>query len=139
MSDPISLRKVPPEVLKLAQELSAQTGLSINDVFRLALASGLLVEVTKVAPRPDGTHAGWEGLVLAKALRRHLVSAIDLLLEYGQHPYQTTIGSGNERPMPNTSRETAAPKSQFPEYSINDDLDMLDFGSGLSETPGATG
>jgi hypothetical protein len=137
MSDPISLRKIPPEALKLAQELSAQTGLSINDVFRLALASGLLVEVTKVAPGPDGTLAGWEGLLLAKALRRHLVSAIDLLLEYGQHPYQTTTGRGNEQPIPNVSRETATPKGQFLEHSINDDLDMLDFGGGLSETPEA--
>ena len=29
MSDPISIRNIPPDVLKLAQELSAQTGLSI--------------------------------------------------------------------------------------------------------------
>lgn len=58
MSDPISLRNIPPDALKLAQELSAQTGLSMNDVFRLALASGLLIEATKVTPKADGTLGG---------------------------------------------------------------------------------
>ncbi len=141
MSEPFSLRKIPPDTLKLAQELSTQTGLSLNDVFRLALASGLFVEVTKVAPGPDGTLAGWEGLLLAKALRRHLGSAIDLLLEYGQHPYQATMSSGNGQPVLNASRESstlvAQAKNQFLKRSINDDLDMLDFGDGLSETPEA--
>ncbi|MDQ2905468.1 MAG: hypothetical protein M3Y81_18235, partial [Chloroflexota bacterium] len=103
--------------------------------------SGLFVEVTKVAPGPDGTLAGWEGLLLAKALRRHLGSAIDLLLEYGQHPYQATMSSGNGQPVLNASRESstlvAQEKNQFLKHSINDDLDMLDFGDGLSETPEA--
>ena len=61
MSDPVSLRNIPPDALKLAHTLSAQTGLSLNAVFRLALASGLLVEATKVTPGPDGKLAGWWG------------------------------------------------------------------------------
>lgn len=75
-ASPNSLRNIPPDALKLAHALSAQMGLSLSDVFRLALVSGLLVEATKIAPGPDGTLAGWSGTVLAKALRRHLGSAI---------------------------------------------------------------
>ena len=83
MSDPISLRNVPSELLQLAQSLSAQTGLSLAAVLRLALASGLLVEATKIAPDQAGHYADLEGTTLAKALRRHLASAIDVLLGDG--------------------------------------------------------
>jgi hypothetical protein len=139
MSDPISLRNIPPDSLKIAQALSLQTGLSINDVFRLALASGLLVEVTKVTPRLDGTLGGWDGPILAKALRRHLGSAIDLLLEYGEHPYQTLIkGRQDEHTsVPSDvagSSEGIQVSGKHIEPSIGDDLDALGIGLGLSET-----
>jgi hypothetical protein len=139
MSDPISLRKIPPEALKLAQELSTQTGLSINDVFRLALASGLLVEVTKVTPKPDGTLAGLPSAFLAKALRRHLGAAIDLLLEYGEHPYQILMKARQEEwPHGGTDRVISPggmPRNESAiASSIGDDLDGLGIGLGLSET-----
>jgi hypothetical protein len=136
MSDPISLRKIPPDALKLAQELSVQTGLSINDVFRLALASGLLVEVTKVTPKPDGTLAGWPSAVLAKALRRHLGAAIDLLLEYGEHPYQALMkGRQEERAHSGAISSGGMPgNGSASEPSIGDDLEALGIGLGLSAT-----
>jgi hypothetical protein len=81
MSDPVSLRNIPPDVLRMAHALSAQTGLSLGAVLRLALSSGMLVEATKLASGQDGTYAGVEAEPLARALRRHLGSAIDLLGE----------------------------------------------------------
>lgn len=137
MSDPISLRKIPPESLKLAQEMSAQTGLSINDVFRLALSSGLLIEVTKLAPSSDGTQCGLSGAWLAKALRRHLGAAIDLLLEYDQHPYQALMKSRQEQKA-KSGTEQAIPPTETPintqhvGSSIGDDLDALGIGFGLA-------
>ncbi len=143
MSDPVSIRNIPPAALKLAEELSAQTGLSISDEFRLALASGLLIEATKVAPGRDGTFGGLHGELLAKALRRHLGSAIDLLIEYGQHPYQALINDGPGSDIYRTS-DKATPshiqpeKNKPPVHSIEDDLDELGMGSGLSDIWNAT-
>jgi hypothetical protein len=138
MSDPISIRNIPPDVLKLAQELSAQTGLSIIDEFRLALASGLLIEATKVTPRSDGTFGGLQGAFLAKALRRHLGSAIDLLVEQGQHPHLAFIGDEKKEHTfraPGEAPTQAIPaKDQLLEHALEEDLDMLGIGVGLSET-----
>jgi len=138
MSDPVSLRNIPPEMLQLAQTLSTQMGVTCAAVLRLALASGLLVEVTKVAPDPAGTYAGLKGDVLATALRRHLASAIDLLLEYGQHPYQSRLSTEQpqqrvpppepERPAPLLARETVA----F-DHALGDDLETLGLGMGIAE------
>lgn len=141
MSDPISLRKIPPEALRIAQELSAQTGLSINDVFRLALASGLLVEATKVTPRSDGTQGGLPGTFLAKALRRHLGAAIDLLLEYGEHPYQALMKGRQEEQAMGGAERAVFPggmpgNARHVEPSIGDDLDALGIGLGLAEILG---
>jgi hypothetical protein len=138
MSDPISLRKIPTEALKLAQELSTQTGLSINDMFRLALASGLLIEATKVTPRPDGTQGGLPGAWLAKALRRHLGAAIDLLLEYGEHPYQALMKGRQEEQALGGAGRAVSPggtpgNGRHVESSIGDDLDALGIGLGLAE------
>ncbi len=142
MSDPISLRNIPADALQLADAISTQTGLSVNDVFRLALASGLLVEVTKIAPKLDGTLGGIQAASLAKALRRHLGSAIDLLVEHGQHPHQSTISSQQreaEIMPPKTSlsplTETTG-KENFLERSLEDDLDSLGIGVGLSTSLG---
>lgn len=88
MRDPVSLRNIPPEALHYAASLSASTGLPMSDVFRLALISGCLVELARVAPDEFGCYGGLNGLSLAKALRCHLASAIDPLLDHGQHPYQ---------------------------------------------------
>ncbi len=141
MSDPISLRKIPPGAQQLAQELSAQTGLSINDVFRLALASGLLVEATKVTPRSDGTQGGLPGAYLAKALRRHLGAAIDLLLEYGEHPSQALMKGRQEAQAPGAAERAVSPGDRSEngrqvEPSLGDDLEALGLGLGLAQTLG---
>lgn len=134
---PSSLRNIPPDALKLAHALGAQMGLSLSDVFRLALVSGLLVEATKVAPGPDGTLAGWRGPVLAKALRRHLGSAIDLLIEYGEHPYNAMFNSENsvsrQDSLTDRSNLPFAKEEERPQKNaIKDDLEDLGIGLGLS-------
>ncbi len=146
MSDPISVRNIPPDSLQLAHILSVQTGLSLNAVFRLALASGLLIEATKVTPGQDGTLAGREAASLARALRRHLSSAIDLLIEYGEHPYQGMTEQGarlppaSYRPLPLATDEASAlprpaeEQSLVYENALGDDLDTLGIGMSLAET-----
>ena len=134
---PSSLRNIPPEALKLAHALSTQTGLSLSDVFRLALVSGLLVEATRVAPGPDGALAGWEGSLLAKALRRHLGSAIDLLIEHGEHPYNVVFNSENRTPHHDFPRDRSGlpavdEKGRPQKNAIEDDLEDLGIGFGLS-------
>src|SRR5712691_5236583 len=138
MSDPISLRNIPPNLLQLAQHLSAQTYLSLAAILRLALASGLLVEATKVAPDQAGHYVGLEGTTLAKALRRHLASAIDVLLEYGQHPYPSA--SSAEQPArrphsfePRPSAPLLTGEAAGFDHALCDDLEMLGLGVGLTE------
>jgi hypothetical protein len=141
MSDPISLRNIPPEVLRMAHALSAQTGLSLGAVLRLALGSGILVEATKVASGVDGTYGGVEPGHLARALRRHLGSAIDLLLEHGQHPYHLATnhqggGDGFVRPAQDesTSRQAKAENMLLFDGSMGEELEALGIGMGLAET-----
>ncbi len=139
MSDPISLRNIPPEALQLAQSLSTQMGISVAAVLRLALASGLLVEATKVAPDQAGTYAGLDGATLAKALRRHLASAIDVLVEYGQHPYLSAFSPEQpaQRPRPLEPGPSAPRSAGDPvvfDSSLGDDLEALGLGMGLAET-----
>lgn len=141
MSVPTSLRNIPPQALQIAQHLCEQTGLSIADVLRQAIVSGLLVEATKVAPGADGTLGGLEAAYLASALRRHLGSAIDLLTEYHQHPYQMYMTHGEREvrePVRDLSEKSLQPqrsseKVEIFETAIGDDLDMLGLGIGLSE------
>jgi hypothetical protein len=128
----------------MAHRLSEQTGLSMADLLRQAVVSGLLVEATKFAPDEDGTLGGLEATSLAKALRRHLSSAIDLLVEYGEHPYQGAMEQGeksqqeNNRTLAHT--EEPAPlqheeeQSSFFENAIGDDLEMLGIGMSMAET-----
>jgi hypothetical protein len=139
MTDPISLRNVPPELLRLAHTLSVQLGASVATVLRLALSSGLLVEATKVAPDQAGMYAGLDGDVLAKALRRHLASAIDVLVEYGQHPYHPAFSAEQpaQRPSPlqsGASLLTSAESVVVLDPSLGDDLEALGLGRGLAET-----
>lgn len=139
MSDPISLRNVSPELLRLAHTLSTQIGASVAVVLRLALASGLLVEATKVAPDQAGTYAGLDGATLAKALRRHLASAIDVLVEYGQHPYQAAFSAEQpgQRPHPlepGPRAPSSAEDAAVFDRSLGDDLESLGLGMGLMET-----
>jgi hypothetical protein len=142
MSDPISLRNIPPESLLLAKAICSRTGLSLNAILRLALASGMLVEITKIAPDQAGTYGGLQPIELARALRGHLGSAIDLLMEQGQHPYSALLRQGNKReytpeashqealiPLQVTSREGV-----IADGSMGDDLEALGIGKGLSET-----
>lgn len=139
MSGPISLRNIPPHALHIVHQLCEQTGLSIADVLRQAIVSGVLVEATRCAPSQDGTLGGLEGEYLAKALRRHLGSAIDLLMEYGQHPYQGMFQSGemvqNGKDQKVTDAEARQPDGQHVEEqemlfesAIGDDLEMLGIG-----------
>jgi hypothetical protein len=141
MSVPTSLRNIPPRALQIAQHLCEQTGLSIADVLRQAIVSGLLVEATRIAPAEDGTLGGLEAAYLAKALRRHLSSAIDLLIEYDQHPYhmhqahaerevRERILEQPEKLIPQGTPE----KVEIFEAAIGDDLDMLGLGISLSGT-----
>ncbi|GHO59169.1 hypothetical protein [Ktedonobacter robiniae] len=141
MSNPISLRNIPPHALELAQQLCDHTGLSIADVLRQAIVSGLLVEATKFAPCEDGTLGGVEPARLAKALRRHLSSAIDVLLEYDEHPYQQDQRKEKsaqilqvplqDKPAEATSETKPRQEAIFDE-TIGEDLDMLGMGFGLS-------
>jgi hypothetical protein len=138
MRDPVSLRNIPREVLQLAYAIHQQTGLSMSDVFRLALVSGMLVEATKVAPDHDGNLCGLDAGDVAKALRRHLSAAIDLLLEHEQHPYQLFLSSRNGGSMQVPSTGTASVNTNStvnvpPMHSIADDLDELGIGLGFSE------
>jgi hypothetical protein len=138
MRDPVSLRNIPKEVLHLAYAIHQHTGLSMSDVFRLALVSGMLIEATKVAPDHSGTLCGLDAGDVAKALRRHLSSAIDLLLEHEQHPYQVFLSSRNSCSLqvPSTSSMPIHMTSavDVPSMrSIADDLDALGIGLGLSE------
>jgi hypothetical protein len=86
VSKPKSLRNVSPDAMRYAAQISARTGLSLSDVFRMALLSGSLVELTKVAPDENGDYGDLTAQALARTLRRHLASAIDFLLEHGSIP-----------------------------------------------------
>ena len=130
-SDPRNIRNIPDEVTQVARQISRHTGLSESDVLRLALCSGILVEATKVTPDRSGTLAGMPAAYLAKALRRHLGSAIDFLLEQGQHPYQGTLGTAAPTQMSPTV--ALVPESE-PAYNtvMADELEGMGIGMGLS-------
>ena len=127
-SDPRNIRNIPPDVTQIAGVIARHTGLSESDVLRLALCSGILVEVTKITPDRSGTYGGLQVPYLAKALRRHLGSAIDFLLEQGQHPYQGTL----------TSAPVQAPSTALPpvhettfDTTMADELEGMGIGLGL--------
>lgn len=128
-SDPRNLRNIPIEVTQIARVIAKHSGLSESDILRLALASGMLVEITKITPDRSGTYGGLHADYLAKALRRHLSSAIDFLLEQGQHPYQETLASAPVQApgmaLP-PERETAF------DTTMADELEGLGMGIGLS-------
>lgn len=113
-------------------------GVSVASVLRLALASGALVEATKVAPDQAGKYAGLDGATLAIALRRHLASAIDVLLEYQQHPYSSACSA--ERPALRPQRSEPGPPPLLLtgetvgfDHALGDDLETLGLGVGLTE------
>ena len=96
------------------------------------------LEAAKVAPGQDGTFAGRDGLVLAKALRRHLSSAIDLLIEYGEHPYEAAFSSENRQQHQKMQRgrsesSIGSEQGRSLDNAIGDDLDALGIGFSLSE------
>src|SRR5450755_2350175 len=127
-SDPRNLRNIPPDVTQIAGVIARHTGLSESDVLRLALCSGILVEVTKITPDRSGTYGGLQGPYLAKALRRHLSSAIDLLLEQGQHPYGGVFASA-----PVQAPSTALPPEHETTFdtAMADELEGMGIGLGL--------
>ena len=140
-SAPISLRNIPPTALHIAQSLCNQTHLSMADLLRQALVSGLLVEATRFAPDQEGKLGGQDPVVLARALRRHLSSAIDLLLQYGELPYQGTREPGEKlRQEQNTgighpaASEPGEGQQILFERAIGDDLEMLGLGMSLAQT-----
>lgn len=130
---PIMLRNIPGDIVAIAEAIAQQTGLSLADVYRLALASGVLVEATRITPDREGTYAGLDGLYLARALRRHLGSAIDLLLASGEHPIANILA-----PQTIASEQVGyhikTPEQESPfDSSLGDDLESLGIGLGLSE------
>ncbi|MGB8345092.1 MAG: hypothetical protein WCD86_09420 [Ktedonobacteraceae bacterium] len=135
-SYPVSLRNIPSEVMETAQAIAQHTGLSIADVYRLALASGVLVEATKITPDRTGTHAGLDGETLARALRRHLSSAIDLLIAFGEHPAPAllatmTVPSHAEEPRTLSPLQEPAREMAF-DPTLGDELASLGIGLGFS-------
>jgi hypothetical protein len=130
-TDPRNIRNIPTEVLQVARAIATRTGSSESDVLRQALCSGILVEATKVSPDRVGTFGGLQGSYLAKALRRHLSSAIDFLLEQGQHPLTSMLAA-----VPTQAQiGTAAPaESDEPAFNtaMADELEGLGMGMGLS-------
>jgi hypothetical protein len=139
MGGPFSLRNIPPHALHLAQCLSEQTGSSLADVFRQAIVSGLLVEATKSSPLADGTFGELEAALLAKALRRQLASAIDLLIQYDEHPFPLLMptcertADGQQRLTQMSQAAEQAEGNPIFEATIGDDLDMLGLGLGLTQ------
>ncbi len=135
-SNPIPLRNIPAEVVEVAQAIARQTGLSITDVYRLALASGVLIEATKITPDRTGTFAGLDGAYLAQALRRHMSSAIDLLLAYGEHPAAGALVCGSIPPDRTLTASRARSEGTGQELAfdpaIGEDLEDLGIGLGLS-------
>ncbi len=139
MRDRFSLRNIPKEAEQLAEVIHQQTNLSESDVCRLALVSGMLVEVVRLLPEQDGTVGGLQIAYLAKALRRVLGPAIDLVWEQGEHPYQILLSRSNGAGVPplldeGTSSQTAPLQEASVQGLIGDDLDLLGIGVGLSET-----
>ena len=135
-SYPVSLRNIPAEVVETAQAIAQHTGLSIADVYRLALASGVLVEATKITPDRTGTYAGLDGDTLARALRRHLSSAIDLLIAFGEHPAPAimttmTMPSRSEEQRSQSPLQEPAREMAF-DPTLGDELASLGIGLGLS-------
>ena len=83
---PQSLR-IQPDVMALAAAIAREEGEGqVASILRQALACGILVLAASVAPDTEGRLATLEPAELAKALRRKLAAAIDLLAEYGQLP-----------------------------------------------------
>jgi hypothetical protein len=129
----IMLRNIPGDIVAIAEAIAQQTGLSLADVYRLALASGVLVEATRITPDREGTYAGLDRLYLARALRRHLGSAIDLLLASGEHPIASILATQTAA-SEQVGLHTEAPKEESPfDSSLGDDLESLGIGLGLSE------
>ncbi|WP_376794433.1 hypothetical protein [Thermogemmatispora sp.] len=139
LKGPISLRNLPPAALQIARNLSEQTRLSLADLLRQALVTGLLVEATRFAPDEQGRLGGLEPVVLARALRRHLGSAIDLLIEYGELPYALPPGSdvGGRGESAARSGETSitgeeASRRQRAIPALGEDLEELGMGLSLA-------
>jgi len=131
MRDRFSLRNIPKEAEQLAEVIHRQTNLSESDVCRLALVSGMLVEVVRLLPEQDGTVGGLQIAYLAKALRRVLGPAIDLLWEQREHPYQILLSRSNGAGVPplldeGASYQTAPLQEASVEGLIGDDLDLLE-------------
>lgn len=140
-SAPISLRNIPPAALHIAHSLCDQTNLSMADLLRQALVSGLLVEATRFAPNQEGKLGGQDPAILAKALRRHLSSAIDLLIQYGELPYQGIREPGeklrqeqNLRTEHSAASEPAEGQQVLFESAIGDDLEVLGIGMSLAQS-----
>jgi hypothetical protein len=139
MRDRFSLRNIPKEAEQLAEVIHRQMNLSESDVCRLALVSGMLVEVVRLLPEQDGTIGGLQMTYLAKALCRVLGPAIDLLWTQGEHPYQTFLsGMNGAKTPPLRPERTSSKMTPLQQASIGgvlgEDLDLLGIGIGLSAT-----
>jgi hypothetical protein len=130
---PTSLRNIPSEISQLALAMSRRNGLSVADVLRLALVSGMYVEVSKAGPDRAGLYAGLDVDYLARSLRRLLATPIDLLLETGQHPYQGSFAIGAATvPSAPALVANAQHDSMMFDDALTDELEGLGMGMGLS-------
>jgi hypothetical protein len=141
---PQSLR-IQPEVMALAAVIAkAQGEGQVATVLRQALSCGMLVLAASMPPDKDGTLATFDPAFLAKALRRRLAAAVDLLLEHGQLPQAIAFSPGAlpaasspyssaQRPGP---EDTSTPlEDAFAlDSQMSDDLDALGIGVGISGT-----
>jgi hypothetical protein len=141
MRDPVSLRNISEEVMQMAVTLAQRTHLSIADVLRLSLESGILIEAIRAGPDQSGTYAGLDEAFLVKVVRRRLASAIDLLIEHGQLPYQGLIPAPPAPDLPATphGNQEHLPAHRIPEppmfdAAFSEELEALGIGQGLSAT-----
>jgi hypothetical protein len=133
---PKSLRNVPPEIMHMAQAISQRNGLSLADILRLALITGMFVEAAKAGPDAAGRYADLDVDYLATSLRRLLAAPIDLLIERQQHPYLTAgAANGVAPPAPGPALAGGEPlptgTMQFDD-EFADELESLGMGVGLS-------
>jgi hypothetical protein len=138
---PQSLR-IQPEVMALAAVIAKEQGEGqVASILRQALSCGMLVLVASLSPDENGQLATFEPAFLAKALRRKLAAAVDLLIEHGQLPQgmvvspvmSSMLSSSDHHPGLEKTPSPAARAFAF-DSQMCDDLDALGIGVGISGT-----
>jgi len=133
---PRSLRNIPTESLSIAQAISQRNSVSMADILRQALVSGMLIEAVRNGPDQNGSYAGLSVEYLAKSLRPRLAAPIDLLIEQGQHPY-TANARTSERdtliaPPSRQLESSRRVEAMMFDDGLADDLEGMGMGRGMS-------